>query len=808
MAKGDSERLNTDIFYNYKNDPATWQHLSQYIVTLGIDGTLGQADLPNLIDGTTPWPRAVSNQAEAIDDMWHAAINSRGGYFSASDPQKLVESLKAILQDVSAPSGSSAPASLNTAVLVPGALNYPTTYQPSDWTGTVTANDVDLAGNLGTERWNAAKILDALDSPATTRVILTGKYDGTTKKVSGINFDWAALGAGVQQDWLNTVPYSDPATKDANGQDRLKWIRGDDSKEGGSFRTRNSLLGAIINSQTKYVAYPVDGYRNNFPQITGGPAAPETTAMASDKSDCFKDDTCSSYEQFVKKHADRKPVVYVGANDGMLHAFDASQNSDGTSTTSAGKELWAYVPYAVYPNLSKLSSPKFNTAYMPTVDATPVTRDVFFSEKDASGGAHSEWHTILVGGLRYGGRGVYALDITDPTATVSDASSKVLWEFTADSVGADSSDLTKANNPANLGYTFGQPNVGRLANGKWVVLIPSGYFPDCTKLSAPAPCDKPPAAANTTSSLFVVDAQTGALIRELRTPGTVTSYGLTSPVLGDYTNDQIDDVAFAGDLVGNLWKFDLSDPDSSKWTISLAFKPAVNGNQPITVMPRLFPDPMTSRFIVVFGTGKFLSSDDNVSTNAITQSVYGIRDIGSTVQKVQAKGGLTKQTLIESTDTNLPRGLTNLSVPSSGVGSGGWYFDLDITSAKGERVVVTPGALFDTNRAVISTFIPGGDDPCDPGHDGALMVVDAATGGAGSGLSSPSSPAGWGSGKTYQVVGARVKNSPTGGALPIAAAVGGGQLLVPGLTLQSGKTLTIDDAIWRRRSWRELNNDQ
>jgi type IV pilus assembly protein PilY1 len=440
------------------------------------------------------------------------------------------------------------------------------------------------------------------------------------------------------------------------------------------------------------------------------------------------------------------------------------------------------------------------------VDSTPVTRDVFFS-------SDNQWHTILVGGLRLGGRGVYALDITNPTTvTEATASSTVLWEFDADQPS------TTAGNPANLGYTYGQPNIGRLANGEWVVLVPGGYFPDCSQSDKPANCQTIAAATNGYSSLFVLDARTGALIRELKTLTTisgVTSYGLTSPVLGDYNHDQIDDVAFAGDLAGNLWRFDLTDPSPANWTVTLAFQPQTQGAQPITVMPRLFSDSSTNRFIVVFGTGKYLGAGDNTSTTL--QTVYGIRDevnSGGTPVTI-TRSMLQQQTLGETTITNTSdpnygvtfRSLTSNSVSSS---QGGWYFDLSTMSGTtqtdaGERVVVTPGAIFSTNTAVISTLIPSSSDPCSPAVLGAVMLINANTGGPGSALASVG-------GVTY--IGARVNNVRTSGTVPVTTTVGGGTLLLPGVTPTnslnptasgSGKPVTGTTTIWRRRSWSEIN---
>jgi len=386
-----------------------------------------------------------------------------------------------------------------------------------------------------------------------------------------------------------------------------------------------------------------------------------------------------------------------------------------------------------------------------------------------------------------------------------------LWEFDADAPGSTAT--ANPYNPADLGYTYGQPNIGRLANGKWVVLIPGGYFPDCSQPDQPSNCKvaggTPPKGY---SALFVLDAQTGEVIRELKTPTNisgVSSYGLSSPVLGDYDNDQIDDVAFAGDLAGNLWRFDLSATNPAQWSVVLTYQPATQGAQPITVMPRLFPDPATNRFIVVFGTGKYLGAGDNTSNSAATQSVYGIRDVlnNTGVPQTIKHGQLQVQVLGEKTVTDgsdpnygaTLRTLTNHAMPA---GAGGWYFDLNISTAPGERVVVTPSAIFNTNTAIISTLIPGSSDPCNPTVQGAAMFVDATTGGAGGGVSSLG-------GGNY--VGARVDNVRTSGTLQVATNVGGGKAFLPGITLTGKKSGTSasmsgDSPIWRRRSWSVLNN--
>lgn len=825
--------VNNEVYFNPKNDPANWPHLVQYMVGLGVSGKRtfsddtdcanATSDACKLRTGIIGWPQpndGSSGITENIDDTWHAAIASRGEFFNAGNPQNLVDQLSAILTNISARSAPATTGAVNTSVLVPGALGFNTGYSSADWSGTMQAVGVNADGTTTTAPlWDAGKNLDdkTITDP-TTRKIFTAKESAAGSFDGGVAFKTFADLDAAGQTLLSTAPVSVDDDIDA-GQTRVDYLRGDRTKEGTTFRTRAHLLGAIIGSQPVYVSYPSSGYRNSWPS-----GSPEQDAIDNDASTCDTTSTCSSYEYFVKNNLTRTKTVYVGANDGMLHAFDASEYNDTSvtpnvvkPTANAGKELFAYVPRSTYANLGNLTS-KDNFKFRPTVDGIPVTRDVFFGAATTTPVSTSAgWHTILVGGLRLGGRGVYALDVTDPSAM---SASKVLWEFNADQADqaawTDGSVTNPGGKPSNLGYTFGQPNIGRLNSGKWVVLVPGGYFPDCSKPPfTAANCSYPAAASNKFSSLFVLDAQTGKLIRELTTPDPATdstavaSHGLSSPVLGDYNDDQIDDVAFAGDLDGNLWRYDLKSSDPNAWTVSLAYQPTTAGNQPITSMPRLFADPVTNKFIVVFGTGKYLGVSDNTSGSAEVQAVYGIRDTNTGSPVVI--GDLVQQTLSEKLSTDgatLARGLTNYQVPSN---KGGWYFTLGPSaSSVGERVVVTPGALFDTGRVVIQTLIPGTNDPCSASIQGAIMVVNAGTGGSNGGLTGPK-VTGWGgtAASAISTVGGRVDNPRTTGTVPLVSTIGGGTVMIPGLGLTGGSgVLNINDAIWRRRAWRELNHDQ
>lgn len=873
---GAAKDIPAEEYFNPKNDPATWPHMSFYMIGLGVSGQLNFSDNTDCKDasggstqdacdlrkgitnslGITGWPApdgSGSGIAANIDDSWHAGLDGRGQFFSAGNPQQLVDQLTSVLSSISARASAPTPASVNASVATVGALSFETSYK-ADWSGTFAAVTLNSDGSAGSTLWSA-------DIPAaSSRNIYTDSYKGGT--FSSFAFTTANVGSLDASENTAAIPASgstaatpglglqSPAFAGTNDTvaNRIDYLRGDQTHEtDGTYRKRTSLLGAIINSQPVYVAYPSGNYYNNWPS-----GSPEAVAAAASNGHDDK-----SYDSFVADHATRPGTVYVGANDGMLHAFNAPVPqctsydpatgicSHYDSGTNPGLEDWAFIPRAVYANLGNLTSVS-NFQYRPTVDATPVTRDVFFD-------GDNTWHTILAGGVGLGGRGVYALDITQAPTTQP----TVLWEFDSD-IPIPSSDNCQSIQGSqadsigcratDLGFTVSQPNIGRLANGKWVVIVPNGYFPDCSKpdiptadktscqaIAAQAPKDS---AGNPYSALFVLDAETGKPIAELKTPTDipgVTSFGLATPVMGDYQNDQIDDVAFAGDLQGNLWRFDLSSSSPSGWSVTLVYKGIAdsNGNQglqPITTMPRLFPDPSTNRFMVVFGTGKYLGAGDN-GNNAV-QALYGVRDPGACTTDggcAVTQSSLVQQYLHETVvPSTLPDGSTppnagatlrcvtgaandNCTTTTTAINpvpasAGGWRIDLATYSSgaqtdSGERVVVSPGAIFASNTVVFETLIAGasGSDPCNPATQGAIMALNSNTGGP----SGVSSLGGW------PIAGGRINNARTGGSLPIVSALGGGQAYLPGTALApNGKTpLSIDAPIWRRRSWSEIKQN-
>ncbi|KJV34853.1 pilus assembly protein, partial [Luteibacter yeojuensis] len=624
-----SPQANKEVYFNPANDPATWQHMSQYMVTMGISGTLTYPDdYTALRKGTKAWPSpATAGGATNIDDTWHAALNSRGGYFSAADPTSLVNSLTTILSSVIAASSTALTLTLSTNVLSVGAVAYYAGYDTTNWGGTLQARTLGATGAVSAASlWSAGDLLNARSLTSDPRLIVTSTAPGTG---TGIAFNYDSLALNQQLVLNSSDGTGSLLLQDGLGKRRVAWLSGSRTDEGATFRTRTTLLGAIFGSQPTYVGAPSGNFSDSFPTNS-----PEAAAVSTD-----------SYFAFVSKWANRPATLYVGANDGMLHAFDARLAS--VAGSNPGRELWAYVPASVYANLpaqSKLN----NFTFTPTVDGSPVIGDVFFNAANTTNKSTAGWHTLLVGSLRYGGRGVFGIDVTDPSAatlnTTTAVASKVLWEFNSEVASS------AAGTPANLGYTFGTPVIARVAwpntdanktVGRWVVLVPGGYLPDGSTATA---------ANNAYSSIFMLDAQTGTLLKEIRTPtgtGATASHGITTPTVGDYDGDQVADVAFAGDLDGNMWRIDLSQASLSSTTasagVSLLFKPATVNAQSITTAPRLIADPNSAYFMVIFGTGRFLSTADTADTTM--QSLYGVRDPGAAVTTPVQVASLVQQTL-------------------------------------------------------------------------------------------------------------------------------------------------------------------
>lgn len=600
-------------------------------------------------------------------------------YFPVTNAGKLKDELKTAFNEIIDRTASASSASVNSGSISSESRVYQAIFNSNGWTGDLLAFQINTDGTLSsTPEWSAA---DPAKMPAHgLRNIFTLGSTGTA-----MEFEWT----GAIENDAGRKLQLDPSTGSPQAEAILNYLRGDSSNEqttsSGVFRKRASKLGDIISSSPLFVGAPPFRYRDNL------------------ESD--------SYFEFRDDNANRTPVVYAGANDGMLHAFNAK-----TTSADEGKELFAYVPGAVFKNLSQLAKPAYTHRYY--VDGAPNMGDVFF------GGA---WHTVLVGGLNKGGQAIYALDITDPD---SFGTGDVMWEFNDVGAGAvgDKGDQ-------DLGYTFSRPAIVRLNNNKWAAIFGNGYNNS----------ESDGAASTTgTAALYIVDVSDGTLIKKIPVPGgdAANPNGLATPAPVDFNGDTNVDYVYAGDLLGNVWKFDLTGSSSSAWDVAyksgatpVPFYVAADSGgtrQPITSRPEVGRGPNGNGMVVLFGTGKFLEESADKLATQTTQSFYGIYDPNSGTAATDAFTGRTAlgaQTIdAEPTVTVAGKSFTLRVTSNAAPGARGWYMDLVSpapTGFVGERVVANP--LLRNGRVIFTTLIPD-TDPCGFGGDSWLMELDAITG--------------------------------------------------------------------------------
>jgi len=649
----DGKTISTADYNNAKNDPANWQHMVTYTVGLGLTTTFPTLGLTwagdtykgsydDLVKGDKTWPAAGSDKDDNVADLWHAAINGRGLFFSAEDPKSLSDAMQDMVDDIVSRTSSAASIATNSKKLDTGTTIYQASFDSGNWTGDLEAYAVKSDGTLAT------KTDGSLDDPkwkASTKIPTSRKIKTLNDSTGqGVDFAWGSISA-TQQTALGS-------------EDVLNYLRGDQSKEqdklGGTFRTRTSLLGDIVNSDPLFVSEDSFGY------------------------DKLAGTEGSEYVTYLAGKSSKTPVIYVGANDGMLHAFKASD----------GIELFAYVPALVYANLPYLAKPNYSHKYY--VDGAPTMGDVYY------GG--SAWKTVLVTPLGAGGRGVFALDITKNFSLSDFDGSDVLWEF-------DGKNATAGSTLSDMGYPVGSAAIGRFNDGKYYAVFGNGY-----------------GSANCKSALFMVQVDAPSNVKFFDTKEgacttSATQNGMSTPSLVDYDGDRIIDAIFAGDLLGNLWKFDVS---TATWGIALGGDPMFTATgQPITAPVEVGPAPATSsgKAMVYFGTGRYLISGDEIDKSK--QSFYGLLD----EDKVVSSTKLVAQSIVYE-DANA-RVVSSETV--NWASKQGWYLDLlpPSKTTQGERVLSVP--LLRYGRVIFNTSIPSAD-PCVLGGTGWLMELDAATG--------------------------------------------------------------------------------
>lgn len=659
------------------SDPAFWQHMSTFTVGLGVSGTLSYpSDLAALTSGAKTWPNPASGDQQKLDDLWHAAENGRGEFFNAADPDQFAQAMIDALNNIASRIGAAAANAVANPNIAAGSnQTFVASYDASTWSGEIRAYTIDpITGAISsTSSWSP-------DAQARLDARTTATSDTRKIATSTGPFQWTSLSA-AQQALLNSAT-TPPGPSD--GQTVLEFLRGWRGREMGNancngsatapclYRKRAHVLGDIINAGGVVVGAPLYHYLD------------------------------AGYNTYITSKTNRAKALYQGANDGMLHAFDAA----------TGAENWAYIPGLLLPTLRDLSKASgFTHKYY--VDATPAVADVDFGF--VNGTTYTpNWQTILVGGLGKGGRGYYALNVTDPAgATEATVAAKKLWEFTED----------------NMGFSFGKPVIVKTrATGEgWVVMLTSGYN------NVPAANGGP--TGSTTGDgkghLYVLNAQTGALLKKidiLPDLGSVANPSGFTHISAYVNNTDLDNTVeyvYGGDLNGYIWRFDFTGPTVASWnvtTLPLAkLKDGLGNPQPVTTIPELGQAVGSAgkRYRMVFvGTGKYLGLSD--ISNTQVQSMYGLKDAGIAAATIDGRGTLIQQTMTTSgTTRSATYSKVNLETTN------GWLVDLPVS---GERVNTHPALNFGV--LAFTTNVPN-DDACSIyGGSSWLNYLDYKTGGA------------------------------------------------------------------------------
>lgn len=677
-------------------DNATHQHLVTYTAAFGVNGTLaaGPTDPTAAFSWPVPSPADADNftNPQRIDDLRHAAYNGRGLFLSAQSPDSLVTALGDAIASITDRTGSAATVAVNSRTLSTTTVLYQARFTSGSWSGDLQAIGIDTNGNILSSIWSAGDQLKTQNWDS-GRTILT--FNGT----SGIPFRWntAALSA-AEQTVLNTNPAT--GTVDSQGKARLNYLRGSTLDEGtnNNYRVRANgfKLGDIVNSSPIFVGAPI--------------FMPDLEAV--------------THTSFRTTYLNRPSMVYVGANDGMLHGFDAA----------TGVEKIAYVPGIGFSNLNQLTDPNYIHRYF--VDGSPTAGDAFGTFSTATGcPATGCWRTALVGALGAGGKGYFALDITDPTGaqnstlafSEANAANLALWEF------------TDSATPADMGYSFGQATIAKMhsASGSpvWAAIFGNGYN-----------------SANERPVLYIVNVVNGALIKKIILDSTIGGgNGLSAPAVIDKDGDFVADYIYAGDLKGNVWKVDVTNSNSNNWdsgyksgSTPLPLFVAVDGGgnpQAITERPEVGPHPDgLGGYMVYFGTGRYLANGDQVAATSPIQTFYGIWDKGTLVTRAD----LLPQTMSEATTAGgqTVRAVTNTAMvwrtstgtcnpPTSGYNCLGWRDDL-LTATPGytgEMSVSNPILLGGVlPRVIFTTLIPD-NSSCTFGGSGWLLELNPRNGG-------------------------------------------------------------------------------
>ncbi|MBB3221382.1 pilus assembly protein [Pseudoduganella umbonata] len=682
----------------------THLHMNTYTLGLGMDGVMtyepnydtapkAGGDFYNLItrvqtgcpwndNGPYVWPNPdVTNTGntvqERVDDLWHAAINGHGKYFSANEPREVVEGLSSALANMQVTLGAASAAATSTPnISLQDNDIFSDTFTTVKWYGELSDRKIDPTTGIvsATTVWTTTdtvgeKVAAASDTRAIYMLGSGGlkefRYEGMTAQEKA----WFN-GQCPNLPQCTLLSLADRALVNS-GDNMVNWLRGQQQHANDRIFRAYSMsndtpsipivLGDIASSKPAYVRDPRKAYTDN------------------------------GYPAFRDAQTAARPVatVFTAANDGMLHAFSAAD----------GEEVWAYVPRITMKKLPALSSTTYATNHQFTTDGSPEVADVYIN---------GAWRTVLVAGLNAGGRGYYALDITNPRQP------RQLWELCADAAVC-------ANAVPNLGLSFGNPQFGTWKDGsgadRWVVFLTSGYnnVPGVDGVDT----------GDGKGYLFIVDVATGAVLKTVSTNSgdTTTPSGLAkiTAITADPNGDPLVTYIYGGDNDGRMWRFDLTATDGSVGVLKMG---DAGAGQPITTRPDVtlcaVDGSSVPQRVALFGTGRLLDVPD--TTSADVQSLYALKDTGA---YVNVRGAAMEQQTLGTAGTGTNTSSYQITEDAADLNlKSGWFFDWRLNP--GERMNIDPKIV--SGVANVVTNLPTSSSSCSVGGTSNAYAVDVCRG--------------------------------------------------------------------------------
>ncbi|WP_338763511.1 PilC/PilY family type IV pilus protein [Massilia sp. METH4] len=681
----------------------THLHMNTYTLGLGMDGVMTYepnydtapkpgGDFYNLItraqtgcpwnnNGPYVWPNPdVTNTGntvqERVDDLWHAAINGHGKYFSANEPREVVQGLSAALANMQMTLGAASAAATSTPnISLQDNDIFSDTFTTVKWYGELSDRKIDpTTGIVGNNTvWTSSDTVGTKVAAASdTRSI----YMLGTGALKPFRYDQMTA---QEKAWFTSQCPNLPqctllSTADRalvnSGENMVNWLRGQQQYA----------------NDTIFRAYTMSGDTPAVPIVLGDIASSKP-AYVRDPRKAYTD---NGYPAFRDAQTAARPVatVYTAANDGMLHAFSADN----------GEEVWAYAPRITMKKLPALASTTYATNHQFTTDGSPEVADVYIN---------GAWRTVLVAGLNAGGRGYYALDITDPRQP------KQLWELCADAAVC-------ANAVPNLGLSFGNPQFGTWKDGsgaaRWVVFLTSGYnnVPGVDGVDT----------GDGKGYLFIVDVATGAVLKSVTTNSgdVVTPSGLAkiTAITPDPNGDPLVTYIYGGDNQGQMWRFDLTAADGSVGVLKMGDAGAA---QPITTRPDVtlcaVDNSAEPQRVVLFGTGRLLDVPDTTSTDV--QSLYAVKDTGVFVN---VRGAAMEQQTLDSVGGSNTAAFQIADTAADLKQKSGWFFDWRLNP--GERMNIDPKIV--SGVANVVTNLPTSSSSCSVGGTSNAYALDVCRG--------------------------------------------------------------------------------